>query len=184
MMNSLAVRKSVDLFETITDDENAKIRRGLISELVACAWFLAREYDVFRNVSPHGDTDIVVRKDGRTIPVDVKSAKPDGNISPHRARQARQIANGVEILYVFRDGRCEWGRDIDPMYGSVGRIPKSQPELPEPLAAICIGCAKSFIPFCQMRRGHQRYCSYHCARRTREKGYRAKRKLRRANGIA
>jgi Holliday junction resolvase-like predicted endonuclease len=174
-----------ELFQELKQDDNANIRCGQISEHVACAWFLSQGYDVFKNISPHGDADIVVRRDGKTIPVDVKTAKPDGSLSAHRTKQAKQIAAGVEIVYVFRDGRCEWGRDVDSAYGcQSGRIPKPLPETPIIAGIGCVGCDTMFVPTVALRRTHkQKYCSYLCARRTRARRYRRQRKLRRENAV-
>lgn len=36
--------------------------RGAQAELLACAWLLERGYEVFRNVSPSGAYDLVIRK--------------------------------------------------------------------------------------------------------------------------
>ena len=47
--------------------------KGSHSELLACAWLLNCGYEVFRNVSSHGLTDVVAMKDGKFFTFDVKS---------------------------------------------------------------------------------------------------------------
>ena len=46
--------------ETISNNHNSKGTNGAISELLACTWLLEQGYEVFRNVSPFGDNDVVV----------------------------------------------------------------------------------------------------------------------------
>ena len=50
---------------------------GTHAELIACAWLIEQGFDVFRNVSPAGPVDIIVRDrdTGEVVSVDVKSAK-------------------------------------------------------------------------------------------------------------
>ena len=109
-------------------ENNRNLRRGVISEMVACAWLSAQGYDVFRNTSPYGDADIVIRNGSKLTAVDVKTgvnADGRGYLPGNRRMQAAQIASGVEILYVFPDGHCAWGRAIDPKYGQPPEEPRS-----------------------------------------------------------
>ena len=190
-LKELKAGVGIELFDFLTrENETTKqIRRGAISELIACAWFLAQGYDVFRNVSPHGDADIVVRKDGRTIPVDIKSARPTGELGANRKHQAAIIARGIEVVYVFRDGKCKWGRDIDPLYGRV-RDPKVPSPPPDPVSKICLGCGKQFFLTNPRRPLHQKYCVCKCSRAARQRIYGATRRTkmremkRRSHGTA
>lgn len=82
--------------------------RGAHSELLACAWLVARGCEVFRNLSPHGIVDIVVLWRGRLIAFDAKTTAEymtkDGlQVAFPRATE-EQAANGVQIIYVRRDG--------------------------------------------------------------------------------
>lgn len=67
--------------------------RGAHAELKAAAWLLEQGFDVFRNVSPHGDTDLVAIKDGVVRRFDVKATQQGG--SP---------IEGVEYLAMLPDG--------------------------------------------------------------------------------
>ena len=74
--------------------------RGAESEMVACAWLLANGYEVFRNVSQHGDVDIVGWKDGSFHNFDVKTL---GERHILTALSAAQMARGVKIVAVNPD---------------------------------------------------------------------------------
>lgn len=55
--------------------------RGALNELLAATWLLKQGYDVFRNVSSHGDVDLIAIRDGGTLRLDVKGAvyRKDGS---------------------------------------------------------------------------------------------------------
>jgi len=67
--------------------------RGQVSELRAAAWLLEQGYEVFRNISPFGDVDIVAIKDGVVRLFDVKSG--------YRGRSKKL---GVEHITPMADG--------------------------------------------------------------------------------
>ena len=52
---------------------NSKNHTGAYSELSAASYFLARGYEVFRNVAASGPVDIVIMRDGKYTPIDIKS---------------------------------------------------------------------------------------------------------------
>lgn len=86
-----------------------KKHSGARNELIACAWLLQQGYEVYRNVSQHGDVDIMATKDGEVFRFDVKGAfivKP-GNKFYGTKMEARKIEMGLKHLYVFADGCCE-----------------------------------------------------------------------------
>jgi Holliday junction resolvase len=94
--------------ETKTEPEGIAPRkhRGAQSELIACAWLLGRGFEVFRNVSPHGESDIITIKDGVVTRIDVKSSWHGycARLSPE------QIEQGVAPFYVFDSGSCYFPR--------------------------------------------------------------------------
>src|SRR6185436_18372888 len=76
--------------------------KGAHSELIACAWLLAQGYEVFRNVSAVGLTDVIAQKGGQILLLDVKSH--DTN-----KLSKEQIAAGVLPLRVSSSGYCRIG---------------------------------------------------------------------------
>jgi hypothetical protein len=76
---------------------------GAKSELIACAWLLSCGYDVFRNVSPHGASDVVAIKGDELLKIDIKSNSH--RHAPPRLKQS-QINEGIKALYVKPDGSC------------------------------------------------------------------------------
>jgi hypothetical protein len=71
--------------------------KGAFSELRAAAWLLEQGYQVFRNVSSHGDTDIIAIRDDKIERFDVKTA-PSGIIWTN---------HDVKLLLVHENGSCE-----------------------------------------------------------------------------
>ena len=83
--------------------------RGARNELIACAWLLGEGYEVFRNISQHGDVDLIGMRDSQITFFDVKAAlyRTDGKPSPHNNRLSEaQILAGVKCLNVYPDGAC------------------------------------------------------------------------------
>lgn len=74
-----------------------KKHRGAESEMIACAWLLANGYEVFRNVSQHGDVDIVGWKAGSFESFDVKTLDERHIL---RSLSKNQMDRGVQILAV------------------------------------------------------------------------------------
>lgn len=121
---------------------------GAKSELIACAWLLGQGYEVFRNVSSHGEVDVVAIKSDRVLRLDIKSA----TVSPHTGAiqggklSQKQIELGVVPLCVLPDGTCHiiWA--------------------PTPKAEIrtfhCEQCGSAASGL----RKHQRFCSKSCGR--------------------
>jgi hypothetical protein len=75
---------------------------GARNELIACTWLLQQGYEVFRNISQHGEVDIIAMREGETLYLDVKSSQTG---TANRLR-ASQIAAGVKRLNVSTDGQC------------------------------------------------------------------------------
>jgi Holliday junction resolvase-like predicted endonuclease len=87
--------------------------KGAHSELAACVWLLEQGYEVFRNVSQHGTTDMVAIKYDMIWRIDVKTSikyvKKDGSLKescPHVP------AKGVRILIAMADGSFIWQDQI------------------------------------------------------------------------
>lgn len=75
--------------------------KGAHSELIACAWLLSNGYEVFRNISPFGLSDVIAQKGGTILMLDVKSGCTQ--------LSAEQIANGILPLWVSSSGHCKIG---------------------------------------------------------------------------
>lgn len=78
------------------------------NEMVACVWLMNNGYEVFRNVSQHGECDIIGKKDGTLTMFDVKGRQFDVKI-PLSQDQAK---NGIKAIIVYPDFTCEI---IDPV---------------------------------------------------------------------
>ncbi len=163
-----------------------KKHKGAHSELIASAWLLSKGYEVFRNISPHGQVDIVAIRNSEVLYIDVKSV-PDMDSQtvwkPHSG-----FRNDVVILLVS-GGKCkfyesprELGESLCPHCGKSFKKRKSTQIYctsahgdefvknrwlrkrgiapPEPLRVelICIGCGNPFIRNARK----QKYCSRKC----------------------
>lgn len=116
--------------------------KGASSELIACAWLLKQGYEVFRNVSPHGEIDVIGIKDGEIYFFDVKTAYflSTGEYGANRL-SAEQIARGVKIIRVGDD-------DCHIMSAAA----------PESKIRACENCSKDFFA----RNSTYRFCSAAC----------------------
>lgn len=106
---------------------------GTHGELLSCAWLIGQGFDVFRNVSPAGPADIVVRDrdTGETVAVDVKTLnKPiynkDGSLryfadKPKHDVHFLMVVQG-QVLGFFRN---TGNRSTEP-YWPFSRPPKER----------------------------------------------------------
>lgn len=88
--------------------------RGSANEMRACLWLLDQGYEVFRNVSQHGDVDIVALKGVETLRIDVKAANfkvlADKSIKVYRC--GKPVPAGVRILLALPNGEMIWDEDL------------------------------------------------------------------------
>ena len=130
---------------------------GAHNELLATVWLLKRGYEVFRNISQHGDIDLIALKDGKAIHLDVKAAQYTVDGYPGTVKiKPRQIEAGVKVLMVYPDGECAIDLAPEPS-GQKGH-------------RVCQECATDFKIWTK----RQRFCSPKCRsvdwmRRKREK---------------
>lgn len=74
---------------------------GAQSELVAAAWLIGQGFDVFRNVSPHGDIDLIAVRGDELRKFDVKTARRRVTQDDReRINLGPKAAPGVERLFV------------------------------------------------------------------------------------
>lgn len=143
-------------------DLTPKKHAGAKNELIATVWLLQQGYEVFRNVSQHGDVDIIATKDSETLYIDVKASvyNVKGQMATSGIRLTqRQIDLGVRRLNVYWDGKCTLvAKD------SVSALVK----------IACAKCTKMFSP----QKMGQTFCGKQCRPREStyvKKGYPAKR---------
>ena len=89
--------------------------RGAYSEIRAIVYLLDEGYEVFRNISQHGDTDLIIKDpDGNVRFIDVTSGsyytKKDGTINVQACKQD-MVGGKVDILVVMPDGKIIWKRN-------------------------------------------------------------------------
>ena len=92
-----------------------KIRKGLESEFIASAWLTKNNYTIYWKTQDNDPIDLVAvhRNTGRTLKIDVKSVsiRASGRRKGdtiNRVPSDAQKKIGVKLLYVYKDGRCDW----------------------------------------------------------------------------
>lgn len=103
--------------------------RGSWAEIIASAWLLENDYEVFKNVSSHGPIDIVAIKGREISLIDVKMVTLEMMVSEERLGQAAtnggavsrsQAEGGIKPLYVSPDGFCSFSKaDIRALYTTI-----------------------------------------------------------------
>lgn len=81
--------------------------KGAVNELKACIWLLEQGYEVYRNVTPHGNFDLIVMKNDELIKIDVTCANY-GNRCCARGKESKAHGNGGKLLYALSDGTFIW----------------------------------------------------------------------------
>lgn len=92
----------------------ANIRKGLESEFIAASWLTQQNYTVYWKTQDNDVIDLVAvhRVSGNVLKIDVKTAsirktwKVGTIISRTPSKYQKQL--GVIILYVFKDGSCQF----------------------------------------------------------------------------
>lgn len=87
--------------------------RGALNEVKATAWLLEQGYEVFVNISQHGNADLVIRDpltDVLTM-VDVSTGlfytRKDGSVSISMAHKS-PLPDNVRILIITADNHFLW----------------------------------------------------------------------------
>lgn len=173
ILATFTLLRSADMTELHLNRQSAPQKhRGAWAEMVACVWLLQQGYEVFRNVSPHGGTDIVAIRGAEVLRFDVKSYT-DGKALA--SRTAEQIALGVRFLVIRDDGTVSVSDGAPPVpatiecrHCGVSFAPRHKSQKlcrrdcspAKPTAKPCLQCSTEFTP--QSKRG--KYCSTECAR--------------------
>lgn len=71
--------------------------KGARNELIACTWLLEAGFDVFRNISQHGEVDIVAWKEGKFWQFDVKAMHSSRSVPRISVAQS---ARGIQVIEV------------------------------------------------------------------------------------
>lgn len=81
--------------------------KGAWGELMASAWLIKYGYEVFRNVSPVGDADLIAwyPDDDEVILIDVTTSAGSGN------GKLKTKPTHVRVLVVEPTGECHWLRE-------------------------------------------------------------------------
>jgi hypothetical protein len=83
-----------------------KKHKGAHMEIRAAAWLLEQGYEVFRNVSPYGEIDLVAIKDGVVTALDVKCCY-SGRSNKMGVSRIYPLADGsFRIIEGFVERRC------------------------------------------------------------------------------
>lgn len=91
---------------------------GARSELKAAIWLSEQGYEVFRNISQHGPSDLIIYNPETNVftPVDVKTGSTyttkNGVIVKRGLRTEKQRAMGVRFLHVFPNNIL-WDDQLD-----------------------------------------------------------------------
>lgn len=109
--------------------------KGAISELKACIWLLALGYEVYRNVTPNGEFDIIAIKDNEIKKIDVTTATYECTIN--RQKQEKAKKRGGCVVYILPDDTCKWDMEHDKVY--------------EKIKHLCIICENEFLSYEQKR---------------------------------
>tara|TARA_X000001388_G_scaffold75680_1_gene71058 strand:+ start:1320 stop:1631 length:312 start_codon:yes stop_codon:yes gene_type:complete len=84
------------------------ILKGEIGEIEASAWLMSNGYEVYRNCSQFGEVDLITRKNGEVMLIDVKTdckSKNAKSKSYKHCRTKSQAEQGIEVLRVNRETR-------------------------------------------------------------------------------
>ena len=92
-----------------------KTMKGQWAEFTAAAWLVTKGYLIYPKHQDNDPIDLVAvdRNTGRTLKIDVKSVsiRESGRRKGdtiNRVPSDAQKKIGVKLLYVYKDGRCDW----------------------------------------------------------------------------
>jgi putative endonuclease len=121
-----ASKRGRDGGNAATAGRRAAERRGLRAEGLAALWLTLKGYRVLarRVRTPAGEVDLIVRRGGAVVAVEVK-ARPDvgtavDSVSP---RQRRRVALGLESFLTGRSDLARLDRRFDLMVIRPWRLP-------------------------------------------------------------
>ena len=99
----------------LLDEDMTKTMKGQRSEFLAAAWLISINYLVYVKTQDNDPIDLIAvhRNTGDVLKLDVKSVsyRKTGPKKGHRINRVlneHQKKIGVKLLYVYRDGRCDF----------------------------------------------------------------------------
>lgn len=84
---------------------------GCIGEMIVCADLLKHGWEVFRSVSPHSGCDLIARRHGKTVELEVRSGYRTTEGTLRYARPNRNCSWDT-IAVVLPDGSIEYNPPI------------------------------------------------------------------------
>ena len=102
------------------DERRGCLRKvlGARQELVAAIWLWDHGYEVFQNLAPAGDIDIIAVKEQEILKIDVTTgswrANARNELVPEfsAAKFPKSEALGIRILVVMPDDSCIWADEV------------------------------------------------------------------------
>lgn len=94
-------------------------KKGSIAELLACNWLMLNGYDVYKNLSAWGATDIIALKGHEITLIDVAFCSSGLDAKSACVRQRKTEGKNIKFLYVMPDGSCKWRDDVFPLRKSI-----------------------------------------------------------------
>jgi len=112
------VRRSKVYYGQLLEEDMTKTMKGQRSEFLAAAWLISINYLVYVKTQDNDPIDLVAvhRNTGEVLKLDVKtvSYRKTGRVGDriNRVVNKHQKKIGVQLLYVYPDGRCDFdGKD-------------------------------------------------------------------------
>ena len=112
------MRRSKTYYGQLLEEDMTKTMKGQRSEFLAAAWLISINYLVYVKTQDNDPIDLVAvhRNTGEVLKLDVKtvSYRKTGRVGDriNRVVNKHQKKIGVQLLYVYPDGRCDFdGKD-------------------------------------------------------------------------
>ena len=112
------MRRSKVYYGQLLEEDMTKTMKGQRSEFLAAAWLISINYLVYVKTQDNDPIDLVAvhRNTGEVLKLDVKtvSYRKTGRVGDriNRVVNKHQKKIGVQLLYVYPDGRCDFdGKD-------------------------------------------------------------------------
>ena len=112
------MRRSKVYYGQLLEEDMTKTMKGQRSEFLAAAWLISINYLVYVKTQDNDPIDLVAvhRNTGEVLKLDVKtvSYRKTGRVGDriNRVVNKHQKKIGVTLLYVYKDGRCDFhGKD-------------------------------------------------------------------------
>jgi hypothetical protein len=111
--------RSKQYYGQLLESQMTKTMKGQHSEFIAAAWLISRNYLVYFKTQDNDPIDLIAvhRNTGDVLKLDVKTVS-FRKTGPKKGHRINRIVNehqkkiGVKLMYVYKDGRCDFhGKD-------------------------------------------------------------------------